>query len=287
MSLRLFTLINILLLLITIIFFVFGLIIGSFLNVVIYRINTTKSLGGRSACMSCSSQLSWYELIPLFSFIALLGRCKNCKTKISFQYPLVEFATGFIFVALFLKFKDILILPARNAFSIADAGGAPFLFVVTYAYYAVISAVCIVIATYDIKHKIIPDKLAILLGLLSFTGLFFFAGNAFFIFSPHLPSLMQFLSGIIVALPFYLCWLMSHGRWMGLGDAKIAISLGWILGLSLALSGLVFAFWSGAIVGILLIIASRAKMKSEIPFAPYLFFGAFIAFVFNINLFFF
>ena len=81
----------------TFIFFIFGLIIGSFLNVVILRFNTERSFGGRSGCMSCRKKLFWYELVPLFSFLGLKGRCKNCKTKISWQYPLVEFITGLIF----------------------------------------------------------------------------------------------------------------------------------------------------------------------------------------------
>ena len=89
------------------IFFIFGLIIGSFLNVVIARFNSSKSLGGRSACMSCESTLKWYDLVPLFSFLALKGRCRTCKTRISFMYPAVEFLTGIIFTTLFLKFSAL------------------------------------------------------------------------------------------------------------------------------------------------------------------------------------
>src|SRR3989338_2003903 len=89
-----------------IIFFILGLIIGSFLNVVICRFKA-RPLGGRSACMSCQSKLSWYELIPLFSFLSLGGRCRNCKTRISIQYPLVELATGIIFSLLFVKFSAL------------------------------------------------------------------------------------------------------------------------------------------------------------------------------------
>src|SRR6266850_3665521 len=142
------------------IFFCLGLIIGSFLNVVIYRINTGKSLGGRSACMSCLNILSWYELIPLFSFAGLGGRCKNCKTKISIQYPLVEFITGLVFGILFLK--------------LSAGGGSAFggkdilMFTVKYAYYALLFSLLIVIATYDLKHKIITEKLSFFFGMLAF-----------------------------------------------------------------------------------------------------------------------
>lgn len=248
--------------------FIFGLIIGSFLNVVIYRINTRKSLHGRSACMSCQNQLLWYELIPVFSFLGLKGRCRNCKTKISIQYPLVELSTGLIFAMLFLKFQDTLFLLGP-------------IFIIIYLYYAFMFSLLLVIAVYDLKHKIVPDVLAFIFGILAFIGMFLFRGQI-----DHLPSLLEFLSGPLIALPFALFWLVSRGRWMGLGDAKLALGLGWFLGISVAISGAVVAFWSGALVGIYLILFHRNYgMKSEIPFVPYLVFGAFIAFIFDLNLF--
>lgn len=255
---------------ITTIFFVFGLIIGSFLNVVILRFNTEKSLGGRSACMVCQKTLSWYELIPVFSFLGLKGRCQTCQTKISIQYPLVELITGVLFAALFLKFQDLFFFNTL-AFSF------------TYAFYAVAFSLLIVIATYDIKHKIIPDSFSLALGILGFIGLFFFNSYGFY---PHIPSMLEFLSGIIIAIPFALFWVVSRGAWMGLGDAKLAVGLGWLLGLSRALSGAVVAFWIGAIIGLSLVIFSRKhNMKSEIPFAPYLVLGTILAFLFELHLF--
>ena len=97
------------------VFFGFGIIIGSFLNVIILRYNTHKTFGGRSACMSCTKKLHWYELIPIFSFVGLKGRCQTCKTKISWQYPLVELATGVMFVLIFCKFKDLLFFTTLDA----------------------------------------------------------------------------------------------------------------------------------------------------------------------------
>lgn len=259
------------LLILTVIFFVFGLIIGSFLNVVICRMNTSRSLGGRSACMSCESTLCWYELIPLFSFLALKGRCRNCKTKISIQYPLVELATGLIFAMLFCKFQTVFF--SRDI----------LIFSITYAYYVVIFAILVIVVAYDLKHKIIPDTLSLILGVLTFIGLFFFKDFEFYI---HMPSLIEFAGGVFIALPFALLWLVSRGRWMGLGDAKLALGLGWFLGLIFALSALVLSFWLGTIIGLGLIFFSRGYgMKSEIPFAPYLALGAFIAFMFELNIF--
>jgi len=272
-----------------IVFFILGLIIGSFLNVVIFRLNTRKSLfeslGGRSACMSCRNQLSWYELIPVFSFLGLKGRCKNCKTKISLQYPLVEFITGLIFACLFMKFsaQGGSALGGQDLFFLFNPT-----FLISYAYYAIMFSLLLVIAVYDLKHKIIPDVLCFAFGILAFVSMFFFSNYGFY---PHIPNILEFLSGLFIASPFAFFWLISSGRWMGLGDAKLALGIGWLLGLVGALSGLVIAFWSGAIVGITLVIISKVDrkngmgMKSEIPFAPFLVFGALLVFIFGFNFF--
>ncbi len=259
------------------IFFVFGLIIGSFLNVVICRINTARSFGGRSACMSCQYNLAWYDLVPLFSFLALRGRCRTCRTRISYIYPLVEVITGLVFLVLFCKLQNLFFLSALS-------------FILSYFYYATLFSLLVVIAIYDFRHKIIPDSLSFIFGILAFLGLFFFetkagqiGGYEFFF---HLPTLLDFFSGILVASPFVLLWIISKGAWIGLGDAKLVVGLGWFLGLGQALSGIVLSFWTGAVIGLSLIIFSKGYgMKSEIPFAIYLVFGAFMVFIFELNFF--
>ncbi len=256
---------------ILILFFSLGLIIGSFLNVVIFRLNTGKGLGGRSACMSCRNVLSWYELVPLMSYIALWGRCKNCKIKISWQYPLVELLAGLAFAILFFKFQDLFFL-------------SPSGFAITFAFYAFLASLLIIITIYDIKHKIIPDILALIFALATFAGLFLFIDFKFF---PHLPSLLEFSAGLIVSLPFAFLWLVSKGKWMGLGDAKLLVGIGWLLGLSRALSALALAFWAGSIIGLMLVMLNKKYgMKSEIPFAPYLVLGTLVSFLFDLHLFF-
>jgi len=257
-------------LVLTIIFFIFGLIVGSFLNVVIFRYNTSKNLGGRSMCMVCQKKLHWYELFPIFSFLFLKGRCKGCKTKISIQYPLIESATALIFLGIFFKFQDLFYVNT-------------FIFSVTFIYYAAMFSILLVISMYDIKHKIIPDALVLIFGVCTFIGLFFFSGYGF---NPHMPSVWEFMSGLVISAPFALLWLVSSGKWMGLGDAKLAVGLGWLIGMSRIFSSVVFSFWSGAIVGLLLMFLSkRYSIKSEIPFAPFLVLGVFIAFIFEIHLF--
>ncbi len=255
------------------IFFIFGLIIGSFLNVVILRYNTQKSLGGRSACMSCYTTLAWYELIPVFSFLALMGRCRSCKTKIAAQYPLVELASGVIFTLLFMKFQHLLF-------------DTPHVFAVMFLYYAFIFSLLLIITVYDLKHKIIPDIFSFIFGVLAFGGMFFFSRFDTSLLYWHIPDALDLLSGVLVAMPFFILWVVSGGAWMGFGDVKLAVGIGWLLGISVALSALALSFWSGAIIGILLILISKKyKMKSQIPFAPYLVLGTFVAFIFNLQIF--
>jgi len=254
----------------TIFFILLGLVVGSFLNVVIFRINTNKTFGGRSKCMVCQNKLCWYDLFPFFSFVFLRGRCRFCKTRISIQYPLVEISSALIFVGLFFKFQNIFYVDT-------------FMFCITMAYYALMFSILLVIAVYDIRHKIIPNSLALVLAIVSFVGLFFFSELGFY---PHIPSIWQFLSGVFMALPFALIWLVSRGRWMGLGDAKLAIGIGWLVGIEKVFLATVLSFWSGAIIGLILIFLSKKySIKSEIPFAPFLVLGALLSFIFNIYFF--
>lgn len=255
----------------TIIFFVFGTIIGSFLNVVIFRYNTERNLGGRSACMNCRKELAWYELFPVLSYLALRGRCRRCRTKISIQYPLVEITSGLIFAALFWKFQVLFFFSTG-------------VFALSYAYWAALFSLLLVITVYDIRHKIIPDPLALSFGILAFIGLFFFSSLSP-AFHAHVPLWRDLLAGAAVSVPFALIWLASRGRWMGLGDAKLSVGLGFMLGLSRILTATVLAFWAGALAGIFLLIASRARMKTQVPFAPFLVLGALITFIFEIHLF--
>ena len=190
--------------------FVFGTIVGSFLNVVSLRFNTGVGVNGRSKCMSCGNQLTWKELIPLLSFAYQKGSCKKCKSKISWQYPLVEFGAGVVFVMIFLTFPPLTFFSA-----------------VTTAIYIIATCLLIVISVYDIKHKIIPDSFVYSFALLSLVNLCV-GGTSW----SHVPSIAAFVAGPALALPFALIWLISKGTWMGLGDAKLVLGIGWFLGIS-------------------------------------------------------
>lgn len=252
--------------------FIFGMIIGSFLNVVIYRFNTGRGINGRSMCFSCNKKLSPLELIPFFSFLFQGGKCTKCKTKISWQYPAVELLTGLLFTLSFAKVSLINI---------------PFVWVVM--------SILVVITVYDLRHKIIPDQFSYLFAILTFARIFISLDWTKFV----LPTAEMLLAGPLLALPFYLIWMVSRGRWMGLGDAKLALGIGWFLAVYAPIfnpivsdiSVFMYSFWTGTIFFILVslfgLIFKRnyyLSMKSEIPFAPFLIFGLLIVFLFRYNI---
>lgn len=240
--------------------FILGLVLGSFLNVVIFRYNTGRGVRGRSHCLACGTTLHWYELIPVASFIVQKGKCRTCKSKLSTQYPSVEFLTGLLFLVTFLYYGDTL-LSWRG--------------IVVFALMLMAWCLLVVMLVYDLKHKIIPDGLVY---TFAFLGLL-----RIFIEAPFMSSYvfyMSLLAGPLLFLPFFILWLISGGRWIGLGDGKLALGIGWMLGLGYGLSALFFAFWIGAVVSIILMVIMRLKsgttqltMKTEIPFAPYLVVG--------------
>lgn len=256
-------------------YFIFGTIIGSFLNVVSLRYNTGKSLLGRSGCFSCAKELRWFELFPILSFVFQLGKCIKCKSRISVQYPIVEFLTGAVFLGIFLKFSDLLFT-------------SPYYLLLLSLYFMVIFSILIIIFIYDLKHKIIPDNLVYTFATLAFLGMFF----EFSTLGLSIPTLIMFFSGPLLFLPFFLLWFFSGGKLIGLGDGKLALGMGWFLGLSLGASAIMYSFWIGALISILLMIFfslnSREKhltMKSEIPFGPFLILGLVLTFFFEINIF--
>ena len=244
------------------IIFILGTIIGSFINVVVLRYNTGLSFAkGRSKCFSCGKTLFWYELVPLFSFIFLGGKCLSCNSKISYQYPIVEFITGLVFPLIFIKTGISIFLP----------------------FYLVIFSILIAIAVYDVKHKIIPDGMVLSFSLLSIILLF----SSGFI----LPNILDLLAGPILASFFAFFWLISSGKWMGLGDAKLALGVGWLLGFSGGVFAIMLSFWIGAIFSLFIILLEKINLfkwgitiKSEIPFAPFIILATFIQFIIGWNL---
>jgi len=255
-------------------FFLFGLIIGSFLNVVIYRYNTGHTVGGRSKCLSCGKTLRWFELIPLFSYIFQKGRCRKCESHISNQYPLVELGTGILFAALYLNIKDL-------------AFYDPNMFVVKMILEMIIASLLVIIFVYDIRHKIIPNGIVYTFSAISL--IYLFLNNPVSAYTSSI-FILDVLAGPILFLPFYILWRVSEGKWIGLGDGKLALGMGWFLGFVLGLSAIIISFWLGAIVGVGILLIARLNkggkhitMKTEVPFAPFLIIGTFLAFFFSLD----
>ncbi len=245
-----------------IILFIFGTIIGSFLNVVGLRWNTGLNLSSRSECPSCKTTLKWYELVPLLSFFFLGARCRTCHTKISSQYPLVELLTGLIFLTLY---------------QVYGLGS-------NYLLGTFIFSIYVVILIYDSRHKIIPDSLSY---SATFLSLIFVLANL------GSYTTLDYLAGPILFGFFALIWLVSQGRAMGFGDAKLSLSVGLLLGAAMSFSAIILAFWIGALYAITIMILGKVgflksqeglTMKSEVPFAPFIILGAWISLILGFNL---
>jgi len=230
--------------------FLFGLAVGSFLNVVICRLETKESfIKSRSHCPYCKTILKWYELIPVFSFLFQKAKCLHCKKSISWQYPLVELSTGIVFL---LFFNQVLSSGLINLF-----------------YYLTVSCFLIVIFVFDLKHYLILNKVLYPAIIISFI---FIIGNHFINqLNLSLPSPQSGLAALLVASGFFLFLvLISKNQWMGWGDVKLAVLMGLILGWPNILLALFLSFLSGAIVGISLILFGKKGLKSQIPFGPFL-----------------
>ena len=222
----------------------FGLTAGSFLNCVVYRLENNQSfLTGRSFCPKCKHVLAWYDLMPVLSFLLLGGKCRHCQKKISFQYPLVEIAVALLFLAIFYYRLPV------------------------FSYF--LSLFLIVIFIYDLKHYLILDKVIYpAIGLTLIYDLLRF----------DLFTNWNLLISAIGASGFFLLIVLaSRGKWMGAGDIKLAFLMGLILGWPNILVALFFAFFSGATIGVGLVLAQRKSFKSEVPFGPFLVAGTIVA----------
>lgn len=271
--------------------FILGISIGSFLNVVILRLGS-ESVRGRSRCPHCGKILSWYELLPLLSFVLQLGRCRGCKKQISLQYPVVEFLTGLFFLLIF--YRLIFWFPGGNfSAELFLRGGAPWLwgFLLIWWYY--VSAL-VVISVYDIRRYLIPDAVlipaifvsaaaAVLQHLAGAIGVRFFPASGITFLGPEgmllgrapYAALGSGITAAIAATALLGCLhYFSRGRAMGFGDVKLGIFLGLILGWPDILVGLMLGFIFGSIASIIMILAGRKHMKSLIPFGPFLALGA-------------
>ena len=229
---------------IEILVFTLGLIFGSFISALSWRYPKEISIAkGRSMCPKCHNQISWYDNIPLLSFLLLKGRCRHCKNIISLRYPLIELATavGFAVIGYFTLSTQGLSL--QFAYSIIT--------------FLILEAIFII----DFENQIIPD-------LFTFIGIFITL--IYLLLTGDTLILPRILAGLAASSFLLTIYLVTRGRGMGLGDVKFAILGGMIVGLDLSLIWMFFAFLTGAMVGIILIIGKKKGLKSQIAFGPFL-----------------
>lgn len=261
-----------------------GLALGSFANVVALRYGgdaflfSSRVLGGRSHCPHCKKTLGWSELIPVFSFLILRGKCRSCGARIGWQYPAVEAISAILFVGSLQLFYRLQILPGHEFPSALFWGFILWLF--------------LVLSLVDIRLRIIPDEIHVLIlatGLVwVFAGQYyvsFFSGS--FLGASALAfgrwgTLTNHLLGILVgALFFFLLFILTRGRAMGMGDVKFAAALGFLFGWPDVLAIMILAFVFGGIFGAAMLLSRTYTMKSAVPFGPFLAVAAAMVFFFG------
>lgn len=235
-----------------------GLCIGSFLNVLISRLPEGKTLWGRSMCVHCSTQLTWWQLVPGVSFLLLRGKCYACKKSISWQYPLVELLTAgmFALIGWYHGMVDATnwLLITRDLFAVSAL---------------------ITIGMIDALYYLILNRVLLVVGsvLLVLDG---------FLVHWDVSRLLDYgLAALIGFLFFWVQYALSKGRWVGGGDMKLAAVLGLLLGFQGLLVALLLSYVGGAIISVFLMAFKKKGMKSEMPMGTFLALASVVALLFG------
>lgn len=252
-------------LLTTIFAFLFGTAIGSFLNVVAIRLPKRRKflqLQQRSRCPKCRHILHAPDLVPIFSYLSLRGRCRYCRKSISSQYVLLELITGATFALLAWQYGG-------SGALLVGVVGASFL---------------IALGTIDARLKIVPDALS--LPAIGATALVHLAVithvGAQGLSTAMLRSVGGLLVGAVIGgLWFWVQWLVSRGRWVGTGDIRLGALLGVFLGMPLTLVALFVAYITGSIWAVVLLVRRKVRFGSAIPFGAFLAFAGILTFIFG------
>jgi prepilin signal peptidase PulO-like enzyme (type II secretory pathway) len=251
------------------ILFILGLALGSFIHVLASRYDPERSLltrdtlGGRSHCTNCKKILAWYELIPVASFLIQRGTCRSCGARLGWSYVWVELASGFIVAFVPWQVAAMAASYSPHVLALAALWTSAFL-------------ILLLMALIDIRLQIIPDGLTITLAII---------GLAVTALAPQGQSwIYQFgiaiAAAIGAALFFGLLIAITRGRGMGMGDMKLAFALGLLFSWPEILPLVMLAFVIGAVVGVALIARGSKKMKSAVPFGPFLALAAAAVFFF-------
>ena len=236
--------------------FLIGLAIGSFLNVLIFRLDKKGGiLFGRSECRNCGHIIKWYDMVPVAGFLFLKRRCRHCRQKISLIYPVVEILRAVAFLA-YVYF--------RNTYDILPAQAGEVL------YGLVLISGLIVITFSDLLELIIPDKIVFPLIILAFV---------FNLAAADISA--RLITALVLGSIFAIMYLGSRGRWMGLGDAKLVFLIGLALGYPLGVLAVLLSVWTAALVGIVLVMAKKATLKTALPLGTFLAISSIILIIFQ------
>jgi len=242
-----------------ILIFIYGLLIGSFLNVVIYRIPREENIAWPgSHCPGCGHGLKWYDNIPLLSYLLLRGRCRYCKEEISLQYPLVEALNGIIYVLLYIFFYQVKL---------------------DFAFLALISSTLLAILVIDLKEQLIPDILVLIVLISSIIH------KALLHFLEGIPfPLTDSLLGLIIAGGLFLLIVFVSRGGMGGGDVTLIGALGFVLGVRGILMVIFLSFVLGSVISIFLLTTRIKSRKDPIPFGPFIVISFYITLFFGDNI---
>lgn len=234
---------------------IFGLAVGSFLNVVIWRVPNKMSIAkGGSMCPNCKASLTARDNIPLFSYIFLRGKCRHCKNKISAQYPIIEVLTSVVWVITTWRVG---------------------LHAYTFAYLIFFSGL-IALSVIDIKTKLLPNKIVYPTGIALVVII-----SIWGIASGNLEELRNcYIAGAAYFALLGALWFASNGKAMGFGDVRLSFFLGFAMGMYgflLSYMGMLLAFFLGAFIGVILATTTKSGRKMKIPFGPFLATGTIIA----------
>lgn len=236
--------------------FSLGAIIGSFLNVIIYRSAHDEDwVHGRSRCEECKKKIHWYDNIPVISFIFLQGKCRECKAPISLTHPVVEFLTGSLFVwwywggTLFFQLSQ-----------------EPFQ-VIQPLFWLTIGVIFLVIVVTDILYFLIPDGAVVALLIITFL----YRCALFFTGIMRGTDFWWSLFGVVVAVLFFAgLWLVTKGKGMGFGDVKLMAPVALLVGWPHIALQIFLSFFIGAVFGICLILLGKRRFGQHIPFGPFI-----------------
>jgi leader peptidase (prepilin peptidase)/N-methyltransferase len=246
--------------------FLFGASIGSFVQVIVTRLNVAPIVKTRSKCLSCGEALRAYDLVPIFSYFFLGGKCRYCKSSYGVSTLLIEALYGCVFLALYQ-----LIL-----------AGHPSLFLsgLWLIYYTVLFIVMGVIALYDMKHTYIPFLYLLAYAVLSLVMLL--------VRYNYEPSPLHLLAPFAVALPFLTLYLITRGRGVGFGDVVLFLGVGAFFGIAQGYAVLLLSVWMGALVGICMYLFNKNKkttLSTALPFVPFIVIAFLIVLFTDINIF--